>query len=53
MNCKHVIVKGNTTKYYFCRLKEKAVDDYKCQNCMMRISDLPEGFEQLFGSFRK
>jgi len=53
MNCKHERIEGKTTKYYFCKLKGKAIDDCQCSRCMMRIPDLPEGFEQLFGSFKK
>lgn len=50
MNCKHCKVQGNTTKYYYCTLKGKAVDEYICKSCMMRIPDLPKGFEQIFGN---
>lgn len=54
MNCKHVRVKGTTTKYYYCPLKRKSVDDYICRDCMLRLPDLPEGFEEVFGKgFRK
>lgn len=54
MNCKHVTVKGNTTKYFYCNLKGQAVDDYKCRDCMMKLPDLPEGFKEVFGKgFRK
>lgn len=27
MNCKHCEVKGNTTKYLYCRAKEKAINE--------------------------
>lgn len=40
MNCKHATVKGNTTKYFYCNLKDQAVDDYKCRDCMMKLPDL-------------
>ena len=54
INCKHVKVKGTTTKYYYCPLKRKSVDDYICRDCMLRLPDLPEGFEEVFGKgFRK
>lgn len=53
MNCKHVEVRGNTTKYYYCKVFDKAVDDYKCRKCVMRLPDLPEGFEQIFRGFRR
>lgn len=49
MNCKHAEIRGNTTKYYYCKLKDKAVDDYSCRGCVMKLPDLPEGFEELFG----
>lgn len=54
MNCKHVKVVRNTTKYFYCILKNKAVDDYSCRDCMMRLPDLPENFAEVFGKgFRK
>lgn len=54
MNCKHRKIKGNTTKYFWCNLKEKSVDDYQCRDCMLKLPDLPEGFEEIFGKgFRR
>ena len=54
MNCKHVEVQGRTTKYYWCKVKGKSVDDYQCRECMLRLPDLPVGFEEVFGKgFRK
>lgn len=56
MNCKHRKIKGNTTKYFWCNLKEKSVDDYQCEDCPLKLkySDLPEGFEEVFGKgFRR
>lgn len=54
MNCKHVKVVGNTTKHWYCSLKDKAVDDYACKDCMMKLPDLPEGVEEIFRKgFRK
>ena len=53
MNCKHCKVEGYTTKYYYCRLKNKAVDDYSCRNCAIKLPDLPEGFEELFGGLKR
>lgn len=50
MYCKHCKLEGNTTKYYYCMIKGKAVDKYSCKSCMMRIPDLPKGFEQIFGN---
>lgn len=49
MNCKHVEVQGGTTKYFYCKVKGKSVDDYQCRDCMLRIPNLPEGFEEVFG----
>lgn len=49
MNCKHVEVQGRTTKYYWCKVKGKSVDDYQCRDCMMKLPDLPEGFKEVFG----
>ena len=54
MNCKHVEVQGRTTKYYWCKVKGKSVDDYQCRDCMLRLPDLPAGFEEVFGNgFRR
>ena len=53
MNCKHVELRGNTTKYYWCKLFNKSVDDYSCRECMMKIPDLPEEFNKLFNGFRR
>ena len=54
MNCKHVTVEGITTKYFYCKLKQKAVDEKNCRDCMLRLPDLPEGFEEVFErGFRK
>ena len=54
MNCKHVEVQGRTTKYYWCKVKGKSVDDYQCRECMLRLPDLPVEFEEVFGKgFRK
>ena len=49
MNCKHVKLVGSTTKYWYCSIKEKAVDDYSCKDCILRLPNLPEGFEEVFG----
>ena len=47
MNCKHRVIQGRTTKYFRCQIKGKPVDDFDCKNCMLRITDLPEGFEEV------
>lgn len=49
MNCKHCKVEGTTTKYFYCMLKNKSIDEYQCKNCLMKLPDLPEGFEEIFG----
>lgn len=54
MNCKHKTIEGNTTKYFWCNVKGKSTDDYQCRDCMLRLPDLPEGFEEVFGKgFRR
>ena len=40
MACKHRQTKGNTTKHYYCSIKEKAVDEYMdCSRCPLKIED--------------
>lgn len=39
MNCKHLKVAGNTTKYFYCNAKEKAINNFECNNCLLKISD--------------
>ena len=53
MNCKHVKIEGNTTKYWVCRLKDKAIDEYECRDCPMFIKDnnASDIVNQLFGMF--
>lgn len=46
MDCKHLIIKGNT---YYCRAKDKAINTYNCRGCMLKISSLPKTFEEVFG----
>lgn len=38
MNCKHLKVEENTTKYYFCNAKKKSINEYECKNCLLKIS---------------
>lgn len=52
MNCKHCKVQGNTTKYFYCQLKNKQVDNYSCRNCVMKLPDLPNVVEEILGGFR-
>ena len=49
MNCKHIEIKGNTTKYYYCKVKEKEIEEKDCKNCMLKIPNIPKGFEEIFG----
>lgn len=52
MRCKHRRVDGNTTKYYYCQIFKKPVDDHQCKNCLMKIednSDIIDAFEKIFG----
>lgn len=53
MNYKHCKVQGNTTKYFYCQLKNKAIDNYMCKNCVMKLPDLPNRLEKIFGGFNK
>ena len=56
MNCKHLQVQGTTTKYFFCGAKQKAINEYECRSCPLKIekkADLPDGFEQLFGKLKR
>ena len=49
MVCKHIKVQGDTTKYFYCTLFNKSVDEYKCKNCMMRIKNKNNKLNELFG----
>ncbi len=54
MSCKHRVVNGNTTKYFYCSLKNKSIDEYSCKDCLLRIEDntnnqIKDVFEQIFG----
>lgn len=40
MACKHRKIIGDTTKYFVCGVKNKAVDDMQCSKCMLRIEDI-------------
>ena len=48
MNCKHKEIKGNTTKYFACRVKDKAISENDCKNCLLRLPDFLEVFSDLF-----
>lgn len=52
MGCKHRKIIGDTTKYYYCQIFKKPVDDYKCKNCLMKIEDnddIMDAFNKIFG----
>ena len=49
MGCKHMTVQGNTTKYFYCNVFNKAVDTYKCENCMMKIENQEDLLKEMFG----
>ena len=53
INCKHCKVQGNTTKYFYCQLKEKAVYDCECRNCVMKLPDLPNVVEEILVGLNK
>lgn len=48
MACKHRKVKGGTTKYFYCSIFNKSVDNYKCNNCLMKIESEGEQLNRLF-----
>ncbi len=48
MGCKHRKVQGNTTKYFVCGITGKAIDEYKCKNCMLKIEDKNDNFKEMF-----
>lgn len=37
MNCIHLKIQGNTTRYYFCSAKKKAINEYECRDCLLKI----------------
>ena len=53
MSCKHLTVVGNTTKYFYCKVFNKAVDEYKCIDCMLKIENIPAVVEELFKGLKK
>lgn len=55
MSCKHRTVEGRTTKYFYCKILNKSVDDYKCRDCMMKIeneNDAMDYLNKIFGGFK-
>lgn len=53
MNCKHCEVKGNTTKYFWCRVKNKSISDLDCRDCMLKIESMPDMVNEIFGNLSK
>lgn len=53
MSCKHARIEGNTTKYWVCGIKNKAIDNYICRDCPLFIPDtnnnIKNSFSQIFG----
>lgn len=49
MNCKHIKIEGNTTKYFYCNVKGKAINEYDCKNCPLKIENDNDVINQLFG----
>ena len=56
MNCKHKEIKGNTTKYFYCNLFGKAIDDYRCKDCIMKLESkdntVNKLFNEMFGGWK-
>ena len=58
MQCKWIKVEGkqnnNTTRFFICGLKNKAIDEYECRDCPLFIIDKVEDSDivnRLFGIF--
>ena len=53
MQCKWIKVEGQTTKYFKCSLKDKAINEYECNKCPMFIKDnnAKDIVNQLFDMF--
>ena len=52
MNCKHkknINLSNNNAKKQYCKAKDKLINKYDCEGCMLKLPDLPKGFEKLFG----
>lgn len=50
MGCRHRKIVGNTTKYFYCNVKEKAIDDcIDCKNCLLKLEDNSSQLGDLFG----
>lgn len=52
MSCKHRTVEVNT-KYFYCKILNKSVDDYKCRDCMMKIEEPENEVLKFFEGFKK
>lgn len=53
MSCVHLKVGGSTTKYYFCKAKNKAINTFECRDCLLKIQDNKSVIEELFGTLNK
>lgn len=53
MDCKHLKVAGNTTKYYYCKAKDKEIDMWECQSCPLRLKTRQlDIINTIFNSFK-
>ena len=56
MICRERTIKGKTTKYYYCNILKKAVDDNKCEICPIRRKYENEKvnriFKMMFGGWK-
>lgn len=53
MNCVNLKVEGNTTKYYFCKVKNKAINTLECRDCLLKINGAKNIVEELFDTLNK
>lgn len=53
MSCVHLKVEGSTTKYYFCKAKNKAINTFECRDCLLKIQDAKSTIEELFGTLNR
>lgn len=53
MNCVHLKVEGSTTKYYFCKAKNKAIDTLECRECLLKINSAKNIVEEIFSTLNK
>lgn len=52
MKCKHRKIEGITTKYFYCGIKDKAINEYvDCKDCPLKIPDtsVNDFLKEIFG----